>query len=171
MIRPPNADEIGRLQEIEVAAGRSFIDVGLPEVASDEPLPAATLDAFRLAGRAWVVDVDGTVAAYVVVDVIDGHAHIEQVSTDPAFRGERLGRRLLDHVAGWARERGDREVTLTTFRDVPWNAPYYEACGYRILADAERGPELVVLMEQEAAHGLDPARRVAMTVNVGSEAG
>ena len=38
MIRPPTTEEIGRLQEIEVVAGRAFVDVGLPEVASDEQL-------------------------------------------------------------------------------------------------------------------------------------
>jgi GNAT superfamily N-acetyltransferase len=164
VIRPPRADEIGRLQEIEVAAGRAFVDVGMPEIARDEPLSTDTLDAYRLDGRAWVVDLDGSVAAYVIVDLVDGHAHVEQLSTDPAFRGQRLGRQLLDHVADWARCRGDDEVTLTTFREVPWNAPYYEGCGYRVVADDERGRELVTLMEAEAAHGLDPAQRVAMSL-------
>jgi len=28
-------------------------------------------------------------------------------------------------------------LTLTTFAEVPWSAPYYERCGFRPLADAE----------------------------------
>ncbi len=162
MIRPPAPEELERLQEIEVVAGRAFVHVGMPEIASDEPLPLPALEAYRAAGRTWVVEVEGKVVGYVLVDVVDGHGHVEQVSVDPAFAGRRLGRDLLDHVAGWARARGDAAVTLTTFRDVPWNAPYYERCGFRRLADRERGPELIALMTKEAAHGLDPADRVAM---------
>lgn len=166
MIRPPHVDELPRLQEIEVEAGRAFIDIGMPEVAGDDALPLTELEAWRAAGRAWVVELEGTVEGYVVVDLLDGHAHVEQVSVDPRHRGHRLGRDLLDHVAAWARGRGDARVTLTTFREVPWNAPYYERCGYRVLADDERGPDLVARMQLEADHGLDPETRVAMALDL-----
>ncbi len=33
-------------------------------------------------------------------------------------------------------------LTLTTFAEVPWNAPYYEPCGFRRLAEAEITPGL-----------------------------
>lgn len=167
MIRPPTPAELPRLQDVELAAGRAFLDVGMPEIAGDEPFPLEDLEAWRAAGRAWVVEADGAVAGYVVVDLLDGHAHVEQVSVDPAFGHRGLGRALLDHVAAWARERGDAEVTLTTFREVPWNAPYYERCGYRILGDDERGPDLVARMAHEADLGLDPAQRVAMSLPLG----
>jgi hypothetical protein len=65
--------------------------------------------------------------------------------------------------------RGDDLVTLTTFRDVPWNAPYYERIGYRALREDEIGPELRALMAREAGHGLDPALRVAMAVDLGKD--
>jgi GNAT superfamily N-acetyltransferase len=97
-----------------------------------------------------------------VVDVLDGQTHVEQVSVHPDAARQGLGRSLLDHVARWAAEQGHRAVTLTTFRAVPWNAPYYERCGFVALEDDERGPELRDRMDEEAAHGLDPAQRVAM---------
>lgn len=166
VIRPTTDDEIERIQQIEVMAGRAFVDVGMPEIAGDEPLPVARLEEYCAGGRSWVVDVDGVAVAYLLVDVVDGHAHVEQVSVHPDHAGQRRGRALLDHVASWARARGDAVVTLTTFREVPWNAPYYERCGYRVLADHERGPELVALMAAEAAHGLDPEQRVAMQLDL-----
>jgi ribosomal protein S18 acetylase RimI-like enzyme len=195
VIRPPRADELERLRDIERAAGRVFADVGLPEVAADEPPPVAVLERYRLGGWAWVAtapgEADGGQAdgagapggdggpsagddlavGYVIVDVLDepgpGHgsgrsAHIEQVSVDPRFAGRRVGARLVDHVAAEARRRGLDAVTLTTFRDVPWNAPYYEGCGFRTLAEDELGPGLRRVRAEEAAHGLDPALRVCM---------
>ena len=57
---------------------------------------------------------------------------------------------------------GHAFVTLTTFRDVPWNAPFYARAGFRALANHEIGPGLAEVMRQEAARGLDPVTRVAM---------
>jgi GNAT superfamily N-acetyltransferase len=165
-VRPPRFDELASLQVLEVASGRAFLEVGMPEIAGDEGLAAEVLERYRAAGRAWVLDVDGAIAGFVVVDVLDGVAHVEQISIDPDHARQGLGRILLDHVAEWARARGDARVTLTTFRDVAWNAPYYERCGYRILDDAERGPELIAQMDIEAAHGLDPETRVAMALDL-----
>jgi GNAT superfamily N-acetyltransferase len=153
----------------------------MPDIAADEPPPVATLEAYRAAGRAWVVTVDdaragGEVAGYVLVDVLDrpsaapgsgGSAHIEQVSVDPAFARRGLGRRLIDHVASEARRWGLEALTLTTFRDVPWNAPYYERCGFRALAEDELGPDLRRVRDGETAHGLDPASRVCMRRDLG----
>jgi GNAT superfamily N-acetyltransferase len=213
VVRAPRPDELERLRDIERAAGRAFVDVGMPDIAADEPPSAAVLDRYRRAGWAWVVavapaagdgraggrgsgrgeagggdsgggeaggrqpggaeadnrDADGVPAAYVIADVLDrpgpgsgGAAHVEQVSVDPAFAGRGWGRRLLDHVADHARRQGLAAVTLTTFRDVPWNAPYYERCGFRALSEDELGPDLRRLRAAEAAHGLDPALRVCM---------
>jgi GNAT superfamily N-acetyltransferase len=132
-------------------------------IADDEPLALAELDAYRTAGRAWVVTDDADVpVAYVVVDVLDGNAHVEQVSVDPGHAGRRLGNRLVDHVVQWARDEGFPAVTLTTFRDVPWNRPYYERCGFVVLDPADMGPELAARVDEEAVHGLDPALRVCM---------
>ena len=85
-----------------------------------------------------------------------------QVSVDPGHAHRRLGARLIDHVAAEARRRGLAHVTLTTFRDVPWNAPYYERCGFRTLDEAELGAGLRRVRAAEAVLGLDPALRVCM---------
>ncbi len=161
MIRPPSAREVPALRGIERAAGEAFRAVGLPEVADDEPPPLVHLEAFRAAGRAWVACVEERPAAYLVAHVLDGCAHVEQVSVDPAFAGRRLGAALIDELAAWAHERELPAVTLTTFRDVPWNAPYYARLGFRQLAAP--GPELRAVMAAEAAALPPRAPRIAMT--------
>jgi GNAT superfamily N-acetyltransferase len=138
----------------------------MPKIAAAEPMVVEVLDAYRVAGRAWVLvpedDPSGAPVAYTVLEEFDGAAHVEQLSVDPAFARRGLGRQLLDHVAFEARVAGRTAVTLTTFRDVPWNAPYYERCGFRTLAEPELGPELRAKRDAETAHGLDPALRVCM---------
>ena len=163
-IRPTRAEDGGALIEIERAAGERFRDIGMPEIADDDPGSLDELAAYASHGRSWAaVDDAGSPVGYVLVDLIDGNAHIEQISVAPAAQGNGIGRALIDHVAAWAREHGVPALTLTTFRDVPWNAPLYEHLGFRVLAESELGPELRALRTTEAAHGLDPATRACMT--------
>ncbi|MDQ2650341.1 MAG: GNAT family N-acetyltransferase [Actinomycetota bacterium] len=162
-IRAVRANELERLQAIEVAAGAAFVGVGRPEIAEDDPPSLDELTAWMDAGRCWVADDGGAVVAYVVVDLVDGVAHVEQVSVHPDAGGRGVGAALLEHVRAWAAEQGHDRVTLTTFADVPWNAPYYERLGFTVLRDGDLGPELDALMDTEEHHGLRRSERVAMS--------
>ena len=150
MIRPVRHDELERLLEIEREAGRAFADVGMPEIAADDPGTAEAL------AEAWVaVDEHDRPVAYLISDIVDGCAHIEQVSVAPSYARRGLGAALIDHLAALT----GRPLTLTTFRDVPWNAPYYERLGFRVF---EPGPELAALVRREATTIPGDAPRVAM---------
>jgi GNAT superfamily N-acetyltransferase len=158
-IREVRADELPVLQEIERSAGQSFRDVGMPEIADDEPFPLDVLDRYRRAGLAWVaVDDDDRPVAYLVAEPVDGCLHVEQVSVhaDHARRG--IGRALLDRTA----RRAGVPLTLTTFAEVPWNAPYYRRCGFRVLDERDWTPGLRAIRAREAAIGLDRWPRVCM---------
>jgi len=166
-IRPARPADGPLLQEIERLAGERFRDVGLPEVADDEPASVEALARYAVDGRSWVAEDDlGRPIGYVLVDVVDGCAHIEQVSVRADQQGTGVGRALLARVRSWAVGRGLSAITLTTFTDVPWNAPLYRHLGFRVLRDAEIGPELRQLRQEETAHGLDPAKRVCMRAEI-----
>lgn len=167
-IRPATPEDLARLQAIEVAAGAAFRDVGMADIADHAPPPIPTLAGYQQAGRAWVaVDGGDLPIAYLLVDLIDGCAHVEQVSVHPEHARRGVGRALLDHVSAWAAGQGIGALTLTTFRDVPWNGPYYKRLGFRELAADEITPGLAEVVAAEAAHGLDPAARLCMRREVG----
>lgn len=155
------------MQEIEIAAGARFADVGLPHIAEHEPFDLDELAAYLDAGRCWVITVDGEVVGYAVAEVVGDCAHLEQVSVAPDRQGAGLGRALVDEVVAWARDERFPAVTLTTYRDVPWNAPLYERLGFRTLADDEITPALRAVVAEESEHGLDPADRVCMRRDLG----
>lgn len=159
IIRPAAVGDVAAMGAVQRAAGEAFRTVGLAW-AADNPVPSDERYAgYVRGGRAWVAD-DGTPAAFVLVDVVDGAAHVEQVSVRPDRARRGLGRRLIDTVDAWAAGRGMPALTLCTFRDVPWNAPYYARLGFREIT--EPGPELAGLLRAEVEFGLDPATRVAM---------
>ena len=80
----------------------------------------------------------------------------------PDCAGRGIGSVLVDAVAGWGREQGSAALTLLTFRDVPWNGPYYGRLGFQPVPDDELEPELAALRRHEAELGLDVSIREAM---------
>jgi GNAT superfamily N-acetyltransferase len=166
-IRPAAAADGEALRALERAAGERFREIGMDAVADDEPLSLEALAGSAEAGRAWVAlgeggGGEGRPVGYVLVEVVDGCAHVAQVSVHPDHQGRGVGRALLDHVTTWAAGKGLPAVTLTTFRDVAWNAPLYRHLGFVDLDEAAWGPELRALVAAEAGHGLDPATRTCM---------
>ncbi|MEU6831289.1 GNAT family N-acetyltransferase [Nocardia beijingensis] len=162
MIRPATPEDLPVLQDIERVAGEPFAEIGMTAVADDEPPSLATLRQFQQAGRAWVWTDDDLPIGYLVAGVVDGNAHIEQVSVRPEHARRRIGKRLLDRAARWAAAAGLPALTLTTFTEVPWNGPYYERLGFRYLSAGEETPGLVALRAAERAHGLDRWPRACM---------
>jgi GNAT superfamily N-acetyltransferase len=163
VIRLARPDDLPALITIEIEAGSLFRDVGMAAIADDDPGSVAELAVYQAEGRAWVsVDDDDRPVAYLIAEVVDGHAHVEQVSVRPSHARRGLGSALIETLAAWARERGLAALTLTTFTAVPWNAPYYERLRFRVLEEAEIGAGLREIRRVEAARGLDAWPRVAM---------
>lgn len=107
--------------------------------------------------------------AYLLLDIVDNNAHVEQVSVHPDHARQGLGRKLLDTAADWAAQHSLPALTLTTYRDVPWNAPYYERLGFRTLTEAQMTAGLRAIRAHEASRGLAVWPRVTMARLVGSQ--
>ncbi|MFE6777581.1 GNAT family N-acetyltransferase [Streptomyces sp. NPDC057702] len=164
IIRLARHEELGALRDIERAAGECFRAVGMPEIADDEPPSLDELTGYQRADHCWVaVDADDRPVAYALAEPVDGRLHIEQVSVHPDAARRGVGRGLIAHLAGRAVAEGLAGTTLTTFAEVPWNAPYYaRRCGFRVLPDAEVTPGLREIRRREAELGLDRWPRVCM---------
>ncbi len=162
VIRPAREADVQRLVVVEVEAGNLFRTIGMAQVAEDVPRDSDLREAVA-AERIWVADVGAEIAGYICAEVLDGNAHIAQVSVAPDHAGRAIGRSMIEYVEQWGRAAELPATTLTTFREVPWNGPYYLRLGYRVLPDDLIGPELSRTMEHEASlPGIDAALRCAM---------
>jgi ribosomal protein S18 acetylase RimI-like enzyme len=165
-IRRARAAELAVVQEIDRASGQMFSEVGRSELCEMLWSPEALAEC-QAAGRLWVITGSGDrPAGFLITEVVDGCLQVEQVSVHPGCARRGLGRALLDHAVRQAEAAGLPAVTLTTFADVPWNAPYYERCGFRVLDDTEITAGLQAIREREAAFGLDQWPRVCMRRDV-----
>ena len=143
-IRPARPDEMALLPPLETAADTMFdaLDIG--------PLPGpGTVEEFS---AALVVLVAGDPPVGLCrIDALAGGAHLEQLSVHPDHAGRGVGRAMLRAACDWAREAGYRNLTLATYRDVPWNTPFYASEGFVEVGSVD---------EWYAARGLPPEEPV-----------
>jgi GNAT superfamily N-acetyltransferase len=163
VLRPATTDDVGAMQALEVDAGRRFRDLGMDEIADDDPPAHDLLVAHIHNASAWVVvDSSGAAVGYALASMVDDEGHLDQVSVAEHAGRRGVGAALIKHVVDWSRDHGASSVTLTTFRDVAFNGPYYRSLGFVDVPEAQCGPELLAIRHNEQDLGLDIAPRVAM---------
>ena len=153
-VRPARPEELALLPDVEDRSGTLFRVAGLE-------LPDEAMTEAEFAASAAVLVVGEPPVGFAALDVVDGQGYLHQLSVLPGAMRQGHGTRLIDAAVEWARAQGHDALTLTTFRDVSFNGPYYERRGFVELA--EPGPELRAIRDAEAAAGLDAiSPRVAM---------
>jgi GNAT superfamily N-acetyltransferase len=162
-IRLARADEVSRLREIENEAGTLFAGLGLIDEALDRSFPLPDLTRLRETGQIWVACAEDDVAVgMVIASVRGGAAYVEEMDVLPAHGRRGVGGRLLATVCAWAEKQGQAAVALSTFRDVPWNGPFYRKHGFRDLRPSEWTPGMQAIRDKEVQHGLRVDARVFM---------
>lgn len=166
----PRAHELPDLPGIELAAGAMFPLEDLAPNLRESGLPLSFLEHASSAGRLWVArTVEPSLpVGFAAIILLDGSAHLHQLDVLPGHGRRGVGRALVHHVAEWSYASGFASLTLTTFRHLPWNAPFYESLGFSEITDRDLGPELRATLAEEVEKGLDPNKRVAMRLDVTS---
>ncbi|MGW4405998.1 GNAT family N-acetyltransferase [Nonomuraea sp. NPDC004702] len=155
MVRWADPDELAGLISVELAADKLFGQAGIV-------FPAGTTMVEDVTDATSVLVEGDPPAGFALIGRVDGNLHLDQLAVHPDHMRQGIGGRLVEAVADHARAVGAPAVTLTTFRDVPWNAPWYERHGFAVLPEAEWGPELRALVEHERELGIEVAPRVVM---------
>ena len=160
VIRPGKAREWPAIDAIETAADALFDGVvDLPEGA---PRSAQ----LSVPGFVLVAESQGRPVGFAHVLDFDGRFHLEQLSVHPDAQRQGVGAALLVAAENAVRDRGASVVTLRTFAEVPWNAPFYRRHGY---ADAELPVALRHLLEVESGLGLTASARVTLAKQVADD--
>lgn len=156
------------LPNIEEAACQLFLQY---EITADLPLYLTPLEDFYEAqkhGLLWVAAVDEKPIGFALVEMIGEFPHLEELDVLPDYGRQGIGANLVRTICDWACASGIPAVTLTTFRDIPWNAPFYQKLGFRILETEELTPSQLQIVEEEERHGLKRELRVMMRYEIGS---
>ncbi|MDT0327460.1 GNAT family N-acetyltransferase [Nocardiopsis lambiniae] len=148
------ADDEARAVEVSLAAEVLFERAGVL-LPPDDPR-----ELFAHADRLLVAVDAGVVTGLAATVPLDGGVHLEQLSVHPDHGRSGIGSALLEEVCAEAAVGGSPRVTLTTFRDLPWNGPWYTARGFSVLPEEQWGEGMRALWADEEPIRVRP--RVAM---------
>ena len=167
-IRPLRIDECASIRILEREAAQRFRTVGLDGVADSEPTSEAFICAVIAHGVALAAAEDDDVpVGFVLAAQLDDALHIYEICVGQTYGGQGHGSALLGAIEDAARERGLARLTLATFRDVPWNRPFYERRGFAEVLVDNWTPAFFLLHAAEELSGLPLDNRLFMRKELG----
>lgn len=166
-VRRARAADLKHLAPIEEAGGPLF--EGAFGALTGDPLMSPAPrggDRDDTPGFLLVVGPVGEPVGFAHVEVVDGLAHLAhlaQLSVRPDAMRQGIGSALVRAAMREAWDLGYDRLSLTTYRDLPWNGPFYAQLGFVEAAHPE--PFEVHRREHERWIGLDRhGPRVVMEV-------
>lgn len=158
-------EEIGRLER---QAAQRFLQLpehtGMTYEQLQETLEAHELERSLSEGGLWVAVVAGRLAGFVSTHLYPEALYIRELDVLVEYGRRGLGRALIGRAVERALELGLSGVFLRTFREVPWNAPYYARLGFAEVAEADWTDSMHSILEVEEQWGLRAEKRVFMSI-------
>jgi GNAT superfamily N-acetyltransferase len=162
-VRVARFEELPLLSHIEQSAARLFLDTPYAFLVNDDPLPLDFVQQQFHAGRVWVAtNYHESVVGYAISREVDDTLYLQQIDVLPEHGRRGIGSALVRTVCDWAKQQGYRIVSLSTFRDIPWNAPSYAKLGFRPVDETELTTGFQQIRLKELEIGLPIANRVIM---------
>lgn len=151
------------VRTIEFEAGQRFVSVGMAGIADAPPMQVDLVNR-KIAAQQIVVAVAAgeTCVGFVMFEPQATRLYVQELDVLTAYAGQRIGAALIEQVAQLARAQQLTQLTLSTYREVPWNAPYYRRLGFREIEEAELDAALIERRNAHIARGLDESKRVFM---------
>lgn len=165
VIRAAGGADLPLLAQVERSAAALFAQAGeeLAWLAQGEPLPLHTLQELQRHDCLWVAaDGQNAPVGFLGAELLDGQLFIVELSVALPQQRQGLGTRLLDAAAAHAQSLGCAWLTLSTYRHLPWNGPYYARHGFSEIDAVALGAGHARKLAREAQDGHEPALRCLM---------
>ena len=150
------------LLQVERRAAELLLGHGAYDLFAMHALSPQNLQDGISHGILQVAEVGGQPVGFALCGEVDGHAHLFEMDVLPEHGRRGIGGALLESTCNEAAVRGFSTMTLTTLRDVPWNAPFYAARGFVELSEEVWGAQLAEIVAHERMLGFPMRLRVAM---------
>jgi GNAT superfamily N-acetyltransferase len=168
-IRRASAADAALLPDIERSAARAFEK--LPDLGWMPGTFVISVEdhlASNARGTLWVAEERGSLVGFLTAHIAGDELHIDEFNVRLDWQGQGIGRKLVAAVVSDASDRKLRAVTLTTFRKVPWNGPFYERVGFKVSSGTDISARLQAILDREVEHGLPREKRCVMRMMIGS---
>ena len=156
--------DLRHLEEIEQQASTLFKNTEYQEEVFQKTLPILLLQQQLEEELLWVAaDTQNIPIGFsLAIGCGSTTAHLHEISVLPTFGNRGVGSKLLRYLVQDLRDRSFQRITLSTFKTIPWNAPFYEKKGFQIIEASHLSQFLLNIQEEEKVAGLPIRDRVFM---------
>ena len=164
IIRLALPEDAQLLPAIEISAAQAFRMINeLSWLADSPPMSIERHSQLIALSTCWVaLDAENQPQGFLSSERYGSYLHIYELSVMQSMQGKGTGRRLIEAAKGYARSSRLSFITLTTFTNVPWNAPFYSRVGFQTIATTDLDQRLAGILSEEYRHGFAPESRCAM---------
>lgn len=154
------------LPQTEAAAAQAFTQQGLPQLAKMAPMPSSFYKNLPNTAIVFIAKAPlHEILGFIVIIEVDKQAHIKELSVAYQHKQQGIGTALLKEAIKWA-SLHYTHLTLTTFRDLPFNEPFYKKHGFRSFTPNQKWPQLQQIIMAEKIPALEALPRVAMCLRL-----
>lgn len=123
-IRGATPSDIPLLESVERSAAEVFRSVNLGFLVNQPTVDPFVLNGMAAATHLWIAvnDWDQPIG-FVGGQNIDGNFHLVGIWVAQGYQGSGVGKALMATMVDQIWREGYKSITLTTYKDVPWNAP------------------------------------------------
>ena len=160
LARPDDAEAYHRIEEDAATLLHEE-----PSLAGVPVPPSGAAEHYRrmiAKGNCLSATVEDQVVGFAASGRVGRELHLHELSVARAHQGQRIGATLLRALVIDARNCGMRAITLNTYRDIPWNGPFYARQGFVEVENFEGREHLAESLEAAVALGMPRERRCAM---------
>lgn len=158
LIRFASFHDIDQLAHIEVSAASRYPPARIPH--PHESLPETMLLEALKNNLLFCAEEAEQVVGFAACHRYKQNLHLDEISVLPEYGQQGIGSLLVKQVLETAKHNDLKACTLTTFEDIPWNAPFYQKLGFRIIRDKDIPRHVAAMLREEKSVGL--RQRVAM---------
>jgi GNAT superfamily N-acetyltransferase len=168
-IRVAEFEDADALPAVERSAGMRFRSIpDLAFLADGDDRPVEWHRHYIALGTEWVaLSETEEIVAFLAAETVGAELHVWELAVRSDVQNQGIGRKLIEAACAYARQRNLRSLTLTTFSNVPWNAPWYQRLGFVRSRDDERLAALVRTESERGWPGRCAMRKTLAPVRMG----
>jgi ribosomal protein S18 acetylase RimI-like enzyme len=128
-VRSARSSDVPLLERVEKSAAEAFRTVGMDFLLDEPTVEVSVLTRMARANHLWIAvnDWDQPIG-FLGGEDLSGNFHITEISVAQDYQGRGIGGVLMRTMFEQIQREGYKYITLTTFKDVPWNGPVSSPC-------------------------------------------
>lgn len=164
-IQHAKRSDIPQLYSIQAAAGTIFPPGSIPENVLAERVPHDIfMDAIAQGRLLAAKNSNEAPVGFAFWQEVDGSSLLALIEVDPQHGQKGLGTALVSVIIEQVEKAGYQYLYLTTFVNIPWNAPFYQRLGFAPLSEMDHPGFIKGILHEEHSKGL--SNRVAMRYSI-----